>query len=306
MGGTSVLTFAVLHPDMVDGVSSLNGHANHIEYNRFQDAISASFGGPKDKVPEEYEKRSAEFYPHKLTMPVAFTIGENDTSVPPASIIRLAEKLKEFNKKILVISKPKGGHATNFDDSINAMEFMITGEVKKTETSDIDRKHEPIKEHNAAAQKGNGGIFFSGIQPAVTDAKNKVELGLKFYVESAGKIGKIHFYQVASETGGHAFSLWATDGKLLAKINVPAIEGSGWIEVNLPETINVSASTEYILSYSSNSNYPATADVFKAPLKKDGIMAVAGLYSFDKLGMEAPSKTYKNMNYFIDLDYTKN
>ena len=42
MGGTAVLTFAALHPELVAGVCSLNGTANLVDYDKFQDAIAAS------------------------------------------------------------------------------------------------------------------------------------------------------------------------------------------------------------------------------------------------------------------------
>ncbi|MFA6569256.1 MAG: alpha/beta fold hydrolase, partial [Victivallales bacterium] len=100
MGATSALSFAALHPDMVDGVASLNGQANHLEYVNFQDAISESFGGSKDRIPLEYKKRSAEYWPELLTMPIAFTTGGKDTSVPPGSALRLAEILKKLNRKV--------------------------------------------------------------------------------------------------------------------------------------------------------------------------------------------------------------
>ncbi|MFM8930782.1 MAG: alpha/beta fold hydrolase, partial [Gemmataceae bacterium] len=35
MGGTGALTFAALHPDLIDGVVSLNGTANLVEYDQF-------------------------------------------------------------------------------------------------------------------------------------------------------------------------------------------------------------------------------------------------------------------------------
>ncbi|RPI87405.1 MAG: alpha/beta fold hydrolase, partial [Planctomycetaceae bacterium] len=47
MGGSSVLTFAAIHPRLVDGVVSMNGTANHVEYEQFQEAIRESFGGSK-------------------------------------------------------------------------------------------------------------------------------------------------------------------------------------------------------------------------------------------------------------------
>ncbi|MCY3019210.1 MAG: alpha/beta fold hydrolase [Planctomycetota bacterium] len=73
MGGTGVLTFAALHPDLIDAVCSNNGTANHEEFAGFQDAIAASFGGSKKDKPDEYRKRSAEFFPEKFTMPVGIT-----------------------------------------------------------------------------------------------------------------------------------------------------------------------------------------------------------------------------------------
>ena len=70
MGGTAVLTFTAIHPELVDGVCSLNGTANLVEYEQFQEAIQASFGGAKAEVPMEYRRRSAEFFPEKFTMPL--------------------------------------------------------------------------------------------------------------------------------------------------------------------------------------------------------------------------------------------
>jgi len=125
MGGTAVLTFTALHPDLVAGVCSLNGTANLIEYEKFQDARTASFGGSKADVPEEYRKRSAELWPEKFTMPVAFTTGGKDDVVPPQSVLRLAEKLKGSGRKVLSIHREGGGHATTYEDTCAAMEFML-------------------------------------------------------------------------------------------------------------------------------------------------------------------------------------
>lgn len=125
MGGTAALTFTALHPDLIAGVCSLNGTANLLEYEKFQDAISASFGGAKAEVPDEYKKRSAEFWPARFTMPVAVTTGGKDTVVSPQSVLRLAEKLKAAGRKVLSIHRDDGGHSTNHDDTIVAMEFVL-------------------------------------------------------------------------------------------------------------------------------------------------------------------------------------
>lgn len=125
MGGSSALTFAALHPDQVDGVVALNGTANHVEYEQFQDAISASFGGSKQEVPDEYRRRSAEFFPEKFNMPVAATTGGRDEAVPPESVQRLLENLRKRSQKVLGIHRAETGHNTNYDDTMQAFQFVI-------------------------------------------------------------------------------------------------------------------------------------------------------------------------------------
>lgn len=125
MGGTAALTFGALHPELVAGIASMNGTANLLEYAGFQDAISESFGGVKVAIPAEYKKRSAEYWPERLNMPVAMTTGGNDSLVPPQSCQRLAEVLKLLGRDILLIHRENGGHATNLDDAKAILEFVI-------------------------------------------------------------------------------------------------------------------------------------------------------------------------------------
>ena len=125
MGGTGSLTFAALHPELVDGVVALNGTANLLEYKNFTDAITASFGGPKTKIPLEYKRRSAEYWPERLTMPVACTTGGQDRSVPPDSVLRLVDVLKTLDRPVLLIHRERGGHSTNYDDTLQAYEFVL-------------------------------------------------------------------------------------------------------------------------------------------------------------------------------------
>ncbi len=125
MGGTSALTFSALHPESVDGVVSLNGTANLVEYDGFQDAIAASFGGSKQEVPNEFRKRSAEFFPEKFTMPVAATTGGKDDVVSSASVLRLLEECGKRNRNVLSVHRPDGGHSTNYEDTRKALSFVI-------------------------------------------------------------------------------------------------------------------------------------------------------------------------------------
>jgi dipeptidyl aminopeptidase/acylaminoacyl peptidase len=125
MGGTSSLTFAAMHPDLIDGVVSMNGTANHFEYENFQDAISESYGGAKRQIPEEYKKRSAEYWPERLTMPIAITAGGADTLVPPQSVLRLAGVLQKLQPNVKLIFREAGGHSTTYEDAKEAYEFVV-------------------------------------------------------------------------------------------------------------------------------------------------------------------------------------
>lgn len=124
MGGASALTYAALHPDLIDGVTSMNGTANHLEYENFQDAIQASFGGTKQQVPLEYKLRSAEYWPERLTMPVSITASGQDTSVPPQSVLRLAGVLRKLGRKVLLIYRENERHQTAYADAVAALEFV--------------------------------------------------------------------------------------------------------------------------------------------------------------------------------------
>jgi predicted esterase len=104
MGGTSALAFTALHPELIHGVAAMNGTANFLEYTEFQDAISESFGGSKVTIPNEYKKRSAEYWPERFTMPVALSTGGQDKLVPPQSCIRLAGVLKQLNRPVLLLN----------------------------------------------------------------------------------------------------------------------------------------------------------------------------------------------------------
>ena len=125
MGGTGALTFAALHPDLVDGVCSLNGTANLVDYGRFLEAIAASYGGTKEEVPEEYRKRSAEFHAEALVMPVALTTGGRDDIVPPESVLRLHETLATLRRPVLLLHRPERGHDTDLADTAAALDFLF-------------------------------------------------------------------------------------------------------------------------------------------------------------------------------------
>lgn len=124
MGGTAALAFAAQHPRLVDGVVSLNGTANMLEYEQFQEAIQASYGGTKETHRDVYRTRSAELFAAGLTMPLAATTGGRDRLVPPDSVLRLLQHLQTGGAQVLSLHRPEGGHDTNATDTRDALEFV--------------------------------------------------------------------------------------------------------------------------------------------------------------------------------------
>jgi len=288
MGGSSVLTFTALHPDLVDGVCSCNGTANHLEYERFQDAIRASFGGTKSELPLEYKKRSAEYYPEAFTMPVAITAGGKDRSVPPESVMRLADVLRKLDRKVLLIFREEGGHSTTPADATAALEFVIGHALGVTVTTPSVPEPE-----NRASLPAN--------VPVSLDAKGTVELGLRFTITKPGQITALRFYQATSETGSHTLRLWDNTGILRCSADIPEQLGGGWRKARLSEPFSVQVGEAFCVSYTAADHYVATEGVFQSPITGDGIRREAGVYSFKELG-RPPTETYKQMSYFVDVD----
>jgi hypothetical protein len=51
-----------------------------------------------------------------------------DELVPSASVLRLAAAVRKHNKRVLVIDRPEGGHQTSYEDTVAAIEFVISGQ----------------------------------------------------------------------------------------------------------------------------------------------------------------------------------
>lgn len=291
MGGSAALSFAALHPELIAGVSSQNGTANHLEYAQFQDAIQASFGGSKAQIPEEYKKRSAEYWPERLTMPLALTVGGQDTLVPPDSVRRLAVVLRELGRPVLLLDRPEVGHSTDLADTRAALDFVICHALG-------------LANANPLAATPAAGLFFAGQRPAVTDAAGQVDLGLQIQAQKAGEIAVVWFFKAEGETAAtHTVRFWDASGACKLTLETTAEGGAGWQRVSLEKPFAVEAGTTCTISYTAASHYPATVGAFAAPVVRDGLTALAGVYSFESLGQAMPVKTSQQISYGIDVEY---
>ncbi len=155
MGGSSALTFAAIHPERIDGVAAMNGTANHLEYDNFQEAISASFGGTKSEIPAEYKNRSAEYWPERLTMPVGITASGEDTVVPPQSVLRLAGILEKLHRQVMLIYREDMGHTSKPEDAQRVIDFVLDRVLRPTDSDNKTSSKQSIVVQRHFASLGN-------------------------------------------------------------------------------------------------------------------------------------------------------
>ena len=121
MGGTSNLTYAVLHPEDVNGLV-IRGAATDLAsyYNwcktqeqpiihEIAEAIRNSYGGSPDEKPDLYLRHSALAKSGKLSMPLFFIHGGADVIIPVEQARSLAEKMKK-RKNFFYTEVPGGNH----------------------------------------------------------------------------------------------------------------------------------------------------------------------------------------------------
>jgi dipeptidyl aminopeptidase/acylaminoacyl peptidase len=87
MGGTSVLIYAALNPEGIDGVVSLcpatdmamlYRELEHGPYDFIPEALRAGYGGTPEEQPAEYARRSSRRHAGRMTMPVTIIHGAAD------------------------------------------------------------------------------------------------------------------------------------------------------------------------------------------------------------------------------------
>lgn len=230
MGGTSALTFTVLHPTMVDGVIAINPLANHLEFENFQDAISASFGGSKQQVPNEYKKRSAEYWPEKFNVPVGISTGGQDTIVPPDSAIRLAGVLAKTGKKVKHIHRESMGHSTSYADTMEILNFVADTNI-----------HNDTATRQLYSIPGAGLVFK---YPGIPSPPSSGDASLEY------KIGTVLYDRGASICSNGAFRVMLTKPATTFKADIGLYSGvcyNGDVKIKIVE----SANTQHILWQSS-------------------------------------------------------
>jgi len=154
-------------------------------------------------------------------------------------------------------------------------------------------------------------IWQSTTVPGLVDggADKKVELGVKFRSDVAGKITGIRFYKAAANTGTHVGNLWTSTGTKLATATFTGETASGWQQVNFATPVAITANTVYVASYhANNGHYSADVNYFSAtgvdnpPLHAlaNGVSGGNGVYTYGASSV-FPVSTWNTANYWVDV-----
>ena len=133
-----------------------------------------------------------------------------------------------------------------------------------------------------------------------------VELGMKFRSDAAGYITGVRFYKATANTGTHVGHLWTISGSLLGSVTFTNETASGWQQANFSTAIAISASTDYVISYSAPvGHYSDNSSFFTTSVDNPPLHALAngtdgpnGVYIYT-IGA-FPNLTYNSANYWVD------
>jgi hypothetical protein len=139
---------------------------------------------------------------------------------------------------------------------------------------------------------------------AAADDGAPIELGMAFTPSRNGTIKAIRFFKGVGNNGTHTGSIWSAGGSRLATVTFTDETANGWQSATLPQPLEVTAGTTYVVSYfAPQGRYAHTPGFFNAPLTRGDLTAPAtnnGRYGYSSTG-GFPAYTYGAANYFVDV-----
>lgn len=144
-----------------------------------------------------------------------------------------------------------------------------------------------------------------GVGPAI-------EVGLRFYSDSAGTLTGIKFYKPSKDTATtHTVNLWSATGTKIAFAATTSETASGWQTATFVSPVALAARTEYVASYGSKTGtFSFTWKSFLSAVNVVPLHAVAdttatpngvSIYSVGSF----PPNHFNSTNYFVDVLFVK-
>ncbi|RKQ85071.1 uncharacterized protein DUF4082, partial [Solirubrobacter pauli] len=150
------------------------------------------------------------------------------------------------------------------------------------------------------------GTIFGTTVPSVPQATDpdSIEVGVRFKSSQAGYITGLRFYKGAKNTGTHTGALWSSTGTKLATLTFTGETASGWQQASFSSPVAIGADKTYVASYhASNGRYAADSRYFDAPKVSSPLTATGSRYTYSSKAA-FPSKTYENLNYWVDVTFS--
>jgi hypothetical protein len=155
------------------------------------------------------------------------------------------------------------------------------------------------------APAASASLFGAGDVPAIASVNDPsaLELGMRFRSSMDGFITGIRFYKGAQNTGPHTGSLWTATGTLLETATFTNETASGWQQVEFATPVAITANTDYVASYHTQSgNYAANGGYFNQARESGPLTAPAGnngLFAYG--GSQFPTGSWNSTNYWVDV-----
>ncbi len=157
-------------------------------------------------------------------------------------------------------------------------------------------------------------IWNDGTQPGILTVNDPraVELGVRFHADQDGVISGVRFFKGPGNGGAHTASLWTSTGQLLATATFANESTTGWQTVTFSSAVPITAGTDYVASYHTNSgNYSETPGLFTGqgaddpPLHADADnspTAPNGVFTYGSGGF--PTSSAAGASYLVDVVFT--
>ncbi len=137
---------------------------------------------------------------------------------------------------------------------------------------------------------------------------NSVELGVRFRSSAAGSVSALNYWKgVGTPSATKTGHLWSGNGQLLASVDFANETASGWQSAALSAPVNLSANTNYVVSYfAPKGGYVSTHNYFSSPAANGPLSASSnnnGVFCYSRRSC-FPQESYMSSNYFADVVFT--
>ena len=152
---------------------------------------------------------------------------------------------------------------------------------------------------------GAATLWNASASPATSDEgpDSSVELGVQFTSSVPGQVLGVRFYKSGSNTGTHTAHLWASSGVSLATATFSGETKSGWQQVLFSSPVNVSANTNYVISYHCpNGHYADDQNYFSKAYSSSPLQVPinGGVFAYGYAPI-FPKSSWLASNYWVDV-----